>query len=583
MLQWFIASPDPIYATTFLGDFLPPPWLLVAANGHTVVAVQQCATDQQAAQFIRKHHKQTIRVALADVKSGAEIFQDRLPHFTVSRYAALAIADTPLNMHKVQTALPPSVWLRHLGDPKKKIPRQLVAAWRFDKKFELPGFLAARKAVTEFAARLGIQHVKPLPDLMPLPFLSGWKREDLLYDRDTRLPVLEAAGKKGVVVAQGNGGNVSGPKSLDDYEEEAIEWLWPNVFPFGKLSLLGGLPGVGKSQLLISIASALSKGGPLPDGSMAARGRSLILASEDDAKDTIKPRVRAAGGLPSMIYPIEECFNFSEPGGLDQFFAVANAIPDLRAVFFDPIDRYAEGNGATVRRALTQLIGWAGRKKIALIGILHPPKNANEVNIQNLFGGSSAFMRVARSAWISLPDRDDRREFPRVFFLFAKSNIIGDKRGYVYETKAKTLPSGIDTVYVEWKPERLNFTGEQYLANGTFTTDGLGAPEEGTSVNSLTREYGQAIPEAPRKKYTATEMRYIEFLRTILPPLEDGGIPIEGPRIRRMARDIGLNNHDALFYACDELNIERRRRDGAPITEPDLWVPPSQYPAQLSR
>src|SRR5881398_3739736 len=75
-----------------------------------------------------------------------------------------------------------------------------------------------------------------------------------------------------------------------------VEWLWPHYLARGKLALLDGDPGVGKSLITIDLAARLSRGGPLPDGCVAGRPHlTLLLSAEDGAADTTRPRAEAAG------------------------------------------------------------------------------------------------------------------------------------------------------------------------------------------------------------------------------------------------------------------------------------------------
>src|SRR5262249_34355637 len=72
--------------------------------------------------------------------------------------------------------------------------------------------------------------------------------------------------------------------------------LWQNRLARGKLTLLAGEPGIGKSQTVIDIIARISNGGFWPDGGRAPLGSSVILSAEDSANDTLRPRLEAAGG-----------------------------------------------------------------------------------------------------------------------------------------------------------------------------------------------------------------------------------------------------------------------------------------------
>ena len=106
---------------------------------------------------------------------------------------------------------------------------------------------------------------------------------------------------------------------------------------------------------------------------------------------------------------------------------------------------------------------WAARNRIASIGIRHPPK-VKQANAQNLFSGSAEEIRIARGAWIALPD--PKNADPGLFLL-AKSNHIADKRGFAYRIEGVTLASGITTSRVAWENGRADGTADDYLA-GAF-------------------------------------------------------------------------------------------------------------------
>src|SRR2546421_333545 len=80
-----------------------------------------------------------------------------------------------------------------------------------------------------------------------------------------------------------------------DVQPEPVTWLWQRRIPLGKLTLLSGDPGLGKSTLLLDLAARVTKKTPMPDGSLPVRGGVVVLSAEDGAADTIVPRLNAAG------------------------------------------------------------------------------------------------------------------------------------------------------------------------------------------------------------------------------------------------------------------------------------------------
>ena len=81
-----------------------------------------------------------------------------------------------------------------------------------------------------------------------------------------------------------------------------VRWLWQRYLPRGKLVILDGDPGTGKSVMSLDLAARLSRGGPLPDGSDAGEPRRiLVLSAEDNAEDTILPRAQSAGADLGLV------------------------------------------------------------------------------------------------------------------------------------------------------------------------------------------------------------------------------------------------------------------------------------------
>src|SRR5919112_1139465 len=84
---------------------------------------------------------------------------------------------------------------------------------------------------------------------------------------------------------------------LSEVETEQVTWLWRGWLALGKLSVLDGDPGLGKSATTLDIAARVSTGRLFPDGSECETeaGGVVILSAEDGLAETIKPRLEAAG------------------------------------------------------------------------------------------------------------------------------------------------------------------------------------------------------------------------------------------------------------------------------------------------
>lgn len=86
----------------------------------------------------------------------------------------------------------------------------------------------------------------------------------------------------------------------------AIRWLWPGWVARGKLTVLAGAGGSGKTTLAIGLIGTLTSGGRWPDGDICREpGNALIWSSEDDPADTLVPRLMAAGADLSRVHIIQ--------------------------------------------------------------------------------------------------------------------------------------------------------------------------------------------------------------------------------------------------------------------------------------
>jgi len=94
---------------------------------------------------------------------------------------------------------------------------------------------------------------------------------------------------------------------LSDVAPERIAWLWHGRVALGKVGLIDGDPGDGKSTLTIDLAARVSTGRAMPDGTpgLGYAAGVVLLSAEDGLADTIRPRLDAAGGEASRVVALE--------------------------------------------------------------------------------------------------------------------------------------------------------------------------------------------------------------------------------------------------------------------------------------
>ena len=198
-----------------------------------------------------------------------------------------------------------------------------------------------------------------------------------------------------------------------------VEWLWPERIPQRKLVVIGGDPGLGKSQLTMDLVARVTTGKPWPDDSgLAAQGNALVLNAEDDAADTIRPRIDAMGGDPSRVWVIEGI----QDGSQDQPLSLERDLMLLREgirehqaviVVVDPLTAYLGGvdtaKDGAIRPAVTALNRLAMKERVTVIALIHLNK-AQQMDALYRVSGSLAFISIPRVAYLVAPDpKDDER------------------------------------------------------------------------------------------------------------------------------------------------------------------------------
>ena len=132
---------------------------------------------------------------------------------------------------------------------------------------------------------------------------------------------------------------------MEDVLSKEVEWLWYPYIPYGKITIIEGDPGEGKTTLVLKLAAALSRGLPLPcdDDKEYEPIHIIYQTAEDGIEDTIKPRLEKAGADCSMIRVIDE--TDKELSMTDDRLEQAIIETGARLIILDPIQAYI---GATV-------------------------------------------------------------------------------------------------------------------------------------------------------------------------------------------------------------------------------------------
>ena len=112
---------------------------------------------------------------------------------------------------------------------------------------------------------------------------------------------------------------------MQDVEPRTVQWLWPNRIAAGRMTLIVGVPGVGKSFIECDMASRVSTGTPWPDGTKCPKGAVLLVCAEDDPHDTIRPRLDAHHADVSRIHLLSGVRRITDEGETrEQVFTLSN-------------------------------------------------------------------------------------------------------------------------------------------------------------------------------------------------------------------------------------------------------------------
>jgi AAA domain-containing protein/uncharacterized protein DUF3854 len=236
---------------------------------------------------------------------------------------------------------------------------------------------------------------------------------------------------------------------MADITPETVEWLWNRRIPKGKVSILDGDPGKGKSTILYDLAARVAAGQALPDGQPVEKAGVIIVSREDGAADTIVPRFIAAGGDRNNARIIGAGEDFVIPYDLDK---LKRAIRQTGAalVIIDPVmsflaDDVNSNSDQQVRRALQPLVDIAEETGAAIILCRHMNKSSGGGPAIYRGQGSIGIIGIVRSG-LMVGDHPDREQ---VFIMAGqKSNLSRPPESLAYRIGSAGINN--DTAVIEY-------------------------------------------------------------------------------------------------------------------------------------
>jgi len=220
-----------------------------------------------------------------------------------------------------------------------------------------------------------------------------------------------------------------------------IRWIWPGWVAAGKLHIIAGAPGTGKTTIALAVSAAISAATAFPDGSCPPRGRVVIWSGEDGFDDTLAPRLKFGGADMSAIFFVGKMLSDGERRPFDpatDMFALEQKIRALGGVsllVIDPVVSAVSGDShrnTEVRRALQPLVDLASNLGVAVLGISHFSKSSAGRDPIERVTGSIAFGALARVVMVTASSNDDDDCKGWRLLTRAKNNIGLDGGGFEY-------------------------------------------------------------------------------------------------------------------------------------------------------
>src|SRR6266702_486723 len=305
-----------------------------------------------------------------------------------------------------------------------------------------------------------------------------------------------------------------GGKILADIKVQKTEWLWENYMPRGKVTMIYGERGSRKSTLSADLASRVSMGSLMPDGSQGIRGGVILVSAEEDTAETVKPRLDCFGADQSRISILSDVEREAQEYGdiIESPFKLPEDLGILQAeikrinailVILDPLHGIASGkisiyrDQSAMEKFLVPLQVLARNTGAAVVIVGHFVKG-NKKNLLDAAGGSGGIVNFVRVVHAVLQDPANA---DRSLFLNIKNNLVPMQRSLAFRRK---LDSPVEWVHGE-KPSYAQSQVAQKLSLARQNILALLSREAPRTMNSS--EISNALElENPNVRYHLSDM-----------------------------------------------------------------------------
>ena len=304
---------------------------------------------------------------------------------------------------------------------------------------------------------------------------------------------------------------------MSDVELTPVEWLWKPYLPFGKLSVLQGNPGEGKTYFAMHLAAACTNGKLLPNMERMEPFNVIYQTAEDGLGDTVKPRLIEAGADLDRVLVIDD--SDVQLTLSDERIEKAIIENNARLVIIDPIQAYlgadVDMNRANEVRPIFMRLGQvAQRTGCAILLIGHLNKAAGMQSLQRGLGSIDIAAAVRSVMFIGKLKHDPTMRIltheksslapPGVSLAFS----LGDEGGFrwvgEYDITADEMLSGIE-------PQRETKTQQAKDLICTLLAGGKQVLSEDIDKAALERGIpGRTVRDAKRELGDALKSKIVE-------------------------------------------------------------------------
>ena len=304
---------------------------------------------------------------------------------------------------------------------------------------------------------------------------------------------------------------------MSDVELTPVEWLWKPYLPFGKLSVLQGNPGEGKTYFAMHLAAACTNGKLLPNMERMEPFNVIYQTAEDGLGDTVKPRLIEAGADLDRVLVIDD--SDVQLTLSDERIEKAIIENNAKLVIIDPIQAYlgadVDMNRANEVRPIFMRLGQvAQRTGCAILLIGHLNKAAGMQSLQRGLGSIDIAAAVRSVMFIGKLKHDPTMRI----LTHEKSSLappgaslafsLGDESGFhwvgEYDITADEMLSGIE-------PQRETKTQQAKDLICTLLAGGKQVLSEDIDKAALERGIpGRTVRDAKRELGDALKSKIVE-------------------------------------------------------------------------